>query len=231
MKVDQTELSFLHQIHTDHVFRITGVDAPYSLVVAHKGHIVSLQDEILETLQHGKIPPLTRTLALLLYTLAKRLLHRHSLKQSFIADSTLFSTQSVLSIHSMTRFIPCKALTDIANPLPTAWWFIFVLSKSRLSLGHERHLGVQHPGSGRGSSCPSNCSRWGKGQPGRPRHRWCRAFSPTGNSAGRSPWTWSGWTTAPGSAALGWAAQEAATVDNTFRRKKVDRRSLWYWGR
>lgn len=120
MKVDQTELSFLHQIHTDHVFRIMGVDAPYSLVVAHKGHIVSLQDEILETLQHGKIPPLTRTLALLLYTLAKRLLHRHSLKQSFIADSTLFSTQSVLSIHSMTRFIPCKALTDIANPLPTA---------------------------------------------------------------------------------------------------------------
>lgn len=71
---------FLHQIHTDHVLRIIGVDAPHSLAVAHKGPIISPQHDILETLQHGKIPPLTRTLALLLYTLAKRLRRSRSLK-------------------------------------------------------------------------------------------------------------------------------------------------------
>lgn len=55
-KLIKLNFHFLKQIHTDHVLRIIGVDAPYSLVVAHKGQIIFLQRDILETLQHGKIP-------------------------------------------------------------------------------------------------------------------------------------------------------------------------------
>lgn len=53
--------SCLHQVDINLVLSITDVDPSYSLVVTHIGPIVSLRREILETLQHGKLPPLTQT--------------------------------------------------------------------------------------------------------------------------------------------------------------------------
>ncbi len=61
--------------------------------------------------------------------------------------------------------------------------------------GRVRSPAVENRGSGTESSFPSSCSRWETMPPGRLRHKWYTASSPTGSWAGRSPWTWSGWTT------------------------------------
>lgn len=63
--------------------------------------------------------------------------------------------------------------------------------------GRVRSPAVENRGSGTESSFPSSCSRWETTPPGRLRHKWYTASSPTGSWAGRSPWTWSGWTTGP----------------------------------
>lgn len=60
------------------------------------------------------------------------------------------------------RFLHLIGVHSTAKSWQTSWTpslVTFVASKSQLSLGCGLHLGVQHPGSGRGSSCPSNYSR------------------------------------------------------------------------
>ena len=70
--------------------------------------------------------------------------------------------------------------------------------------------------SGTGNSFPSSYSRWGTRLPGKPRHKLCKASAPGGSWAGRSPWTWSGWTTGRGWGAWGWGGRAAATGGNTW---------------
>lgn len=101
---------------------------------------------------------------------------------------------------------PCSvAVSCCGTPPPRCLWW----------RGRVRRRAARRPGSGTRSSSPSSCSRWGRARRGRRGRRWCRVSSPAGSWAGRSPWTWSGWTTAPGSAASGSAAPAAATGGST----------------
>lgn len=156
-------------------------------------------------------------------------------EHSWYSPPAIFTTLSMaVSFYNNFSALPYTP----APPTSTSWCCCCWCSSSPRSqqwLGRGQHPGVQHPGSDKGSSCPSNCSRWGRGQPGRPRHRWCRAFSPAGSWAGRTPWTWSGWTTELGSAAWGWAAQGAAIEGNTLslfgrRQKMFSVSDLWMKG-
>lgn len=82
--------------------------------------------------------------------------------------------------------------------------------------GRVRSPAVENRGSGTESSFPSSCSRWGTAPPGRLRHKWYTASSPTGSWAGRSPWTWSGWTTGLDSTVWGSGGPGVATGGSTW---------------
>lgn len=81
---------------------------------------------------------------------------------------------------------------------------------------------VENRGSDTESSFPSSCSRWETAPPGRLRHKWCTASSPTGSWAGRSPWTWSGWTTGPDLRVWGSRGPGGATGGSTWSLRKRD---------
>lgn len=82
--------------------------------------------------------------------------------------------------------------------------------------GRVRSPAVENRGSGTESSFPSSCSRWGTAPPGRLRHKWYTASSPTGSWAGRSPWTWSGWTTGLDSTVWGSGGPGVTTGGSTW---------------
>lgn len=178
-------------------------------------------------------PPTTQSSRLFLYSMAIQLPKNSfslTLPLAKRAPYLRYSSPAVLQHRLYTALPPPKwslstltawqyhsPATPLHPPFPLSVPPTFFLNpRSQQSLGRGQRPAVRRPGSGRGSSCPSSCSRWGRGQPGRLRHRWCRASSPARSWGGRSPWTWSGWTTAPGSAAWGWAAQGVATVGNTL---------------
>lgn len=89
-------------------------------------------------------------------------------------------------------------------------------SRCQRCWGHVLSPAVENRGSDTESSFPSSCSRWETAPPGRLRHKWYTASSPTGSWAGRSPWTWSGWTTGPDSTVWGSRGPGVTTGGSTW---------------